>query len=149
MANLDTILPSVIEHFAQQIAKTKPVGKKMHKWKRWTAEAMLEDEGSRDRLFDVYVDQNTPMERVTDGAKTVEYNVPINIDICYHETRYQTAIGLRDFDVIQRQITSSDSSALTGYQFPIWDSAEFVPNEEDSNYRTMRIPVLIRVITTV
>jgi len=146
MATFDTVLPAIMEHFVQQIASTTPVGSKMHKWKRWTAEPMLEDEGSRDRLFDVYVDQNTPIELVTFGSTTNDYNVPVNIDICYHETRYQTAIGLRDFDVIQRQIMNSDTSALTGYNFARFESYEWLTTgEQDTEYRFLRIPVMVRV----
>jgi hypothetical protein len=149
VANFDTILPSVIEHFVQQIAKVAPIGKGMHRFKRRDAEQMLIDEGSRDRLFDVFVSEDVPPERFVTSATAIDWNVTINIDICYHVTRRQTAIAARDFDKIQRAITNSDTSSLTGYNFPYWQGYEWIPEaDENENYRFIRIPVLCRITTT-
>ena len=77
---------------------------------------------------------------------SLDYDVMVNIDICYNILDDHTIIGLRDFDMIRHQIMQSDTSGISGFNFARFEEIEWnASQEEDAKYRYMRIPITCRV----
>ncbi len=150
-SNFDTIIPPILQHFKEQIMNNIiPVGEGTCTWKHFKSSEYLEDTGARVRLFEVYVDRfSSPTNPNAIGANTTDYDVPINIDICYLKLDEHTVLGLRDFEEIRNQITNSNTSALTGYNFTRFEEMEWVEGADpEGDYRFVRIPSQVRITVT-
>jgi hypothetical protein len=140
------IMPPIIQHFIEQVYEVTPLGEGTEAWRYFDHETSqhLDEIGGDERLFEVFVSRE---ESITNpnawGSTETDYDVPVNIDICYHEKDDHTVYGLNDFEKIKRQIMNSDTSGLTGFNFARFEEYLWAPGiEEDSKYRFMRIPVI-------
>jgi hypothetical protein len=148
MANYDTIIPAIIQHFTEQVYLVEPVGAGTLSWRAWNDETCtLEDTGDRVRLFEIYADRfGTPSLPNAVMGYSTDYDMTINIDICYHIKDAQTYIGLRDFEEIRHKIMLSDTSSITGFNFARFEEIEWIDSQvEDAKFRYMRIPIMCRI----
>jgi hypothetical protein len=145
-------MPPIIQHFIEQVYLVTPLGEGTKAWRYFDTETAqhLEDVGAEERLFEVYVDRDESVSTPNAwGTDTVDYDVPVNIDICYHAKDDHTILGLHDFEEIKHQIMDSDTTALTGYNFARFEEYLWIPGEdEDDKYRYLRIPISVRVSVT-
>ena len=152
MATYLAQVPGVIQHFIEQVYQVTPLGEGMNGWRYFDVEGseQLEEVGADERLFICRVDRGgTVANPITWGNTESGYDVPFEIIICYHQKDYGTLAGLHDFEEIKRQIMTSDTSSLTGYNFARFEDYQWLPPvEEGSKYRFLRIPVTVRLSVT-
>lgn len=140
------MMVDVLNHLARCVYNVTPAGEGTAGWKRWNDEKDMVEAGDRVRLFEVHQSRDVPAEQVTIGASTTDWNVPVDIDICYHKNDAHTAIMVRDYDGIRRSVFSSDTSGLTGFNFVRFEAMEFMAGQmEDSKVRYMRMHLIIRM----
>lgn len=146
MARIDEILTGIIDHYAKCVYAVLPAGEGTMAWRRWTAEEDLTAVGDRVRLFEVHMSREEPVAPFGYGATVDRFNAPIHIDICYLKADMHSAIMARDYEAIKRAIDTSDTSSLTGFDFPQYAGYEIMPSAaEESKYRYMRIKLMTRI----
>ena len=152
MANYYDIMEPILEHFRVQVEATVPLGDNMPDFEFFESELDLVGNANRERLFDVQIDKDEPPGLPNlYGAGTVDYEVPVNIDISYLDLKANTAAAYNDLENIREKIRLSDTSALTGYEVS-WvrdPNVVWLPsNDETTKYRYMRIPYMVRIKVT-
>lgn len=151
MASILDVTAGICDHFAKCVYDVAPVGKNTKAWRRYNvgqSDQRLTQDAERVRLFEVYPDASM-FEGVVQqhGGSEVDYNVTINIDVCYGVDDLHTMIAMRDYEAIRRRIFAAPSGHLTSYQFPTFSGFEWV-ERDNSKFRYIRIPVVVRITVT-
>jgi hypothetical protein len=146
------IMPPIIQHFIEQVYEVPRLGEGANDWLYWEPPdgVKLEDAGGRDGLFQVRInDEEGIGDPISWGGDTNDYNIPMFIVVCYHSSTEYTLHGVNDAERFKIQIMNSDTSGLTGMNFARFEGEQWIPGvDEDSKYRYMRIPVMVRVSVT-
>ena len=146
------IMPPIIQHLIEQVYEVEALGEGTRSWRYFDQDTAqhLEDVGGEERVFEVFMSRDEPVSNpVAWGTTEIDYDVPINIDIRYHEKDDHTIYALNDFEKIKRQVMASDTSGLTGLNFFRFEDFALIGGDnEDDKYRFMRIPIMARVSVT-
>jgi hypothetical protein len=140
----------------KQIYKVTPSysGHEMGGFKFFKGE-QLEEAARSNRLFDIMEDDQGH-EKFFQGNGTKDYDVKINIDICYAKICYAkdsdyTTIGFSDAEKIKWQLESADKSSINPFGFNFFETNETPTIEEadeDNEWRIMTIPIMARLTVT-
>ena len=149
MADFYTVLKPIVRHFIKQVYAVTPVGEGTYKWRHWEGPEPLVGNGNRTRLFDVYMDpEQVPEEPNAVQNSEKDYDVFLNIDICYEALDAHTILGMQDYNGIDRKVELASVSGLTGYNFSKFQQPVWIEADNDTHFRYMRIPVMVRVSVT-
>lgn len=146
------IMPPIIQHFIEQVYEVAPLGAGTKAWRYFDQDTSqhLDAVGADERMFEVHVSRDQGVENPNAwGSTEIDYEITVDIDICYREKDDSTIFGLHDFEEIKRQIMSSDTSDLAGFNFARFESYQWIAGvDEQANYRFLRIPITVRVSVT-
>ena len=129
----DTVRP-IIQHLIEQVYSVDAVGEGSKSFKYWEVDtaSTFEESATRERSFAIYPSRDGEgLVKLLVGAGSVDYNMNLQISICYNNDDNATLYALNDYELIRSQINKSDVSALDGYQFTFFDGFSWQDSAED------------------
>jgi len=144
MLNLYKSLPDLITEIKKTVYSVAPAGSNMPSWKAYDGE-QLDAIGGRDRLFDVYVDEDSEPELVTAfGDGTQDLDVNLYIDVCYVKDKYHTSVAIADFQAIKTALNKRSFASIDGFNFMRVGNFNLSEGETE-NYKFLKILLIARL----
>ena len=142
MASVYTILTGCRKFIRKQIYKARASGGGK-KWQAWSGDTSMLDIASRMRVFDVVTSEDPPTLVMVHASDT-DYDVVLNVIVCYNLNENHVEIGLSDYDAIAYRLRTQ-AQTITGLNYFRIMEATWSKTED---FRYMIIPIITRITAT-
>lgn len=142
------IMDAVVKRIIKSVYKTVPSksSKALPKWKLYSGENLSEAVGMATRLFEVKESEEAP-ELVFTGSGTDDYDVKVEIEICYPDNNKLNSVARGDYNKIRNELLGSTNIELIDLGFGCFTflESELEEPDEENEYRIMTIPITCRI----
>ena len=148
MTDFFDTMSDIKKHVTKSIYRTVPShsGKQLPKWKKYKDDMDLSKSvGMATRIFDV-VEEADALELVFTCSGVDDYNVLLNIEICYPNSNKITSVAFGDYTKIKGELLGSTNIELANSNFGFFKFEEpILDDADDEAYRILTIPLMCRI----
>lgn len=148
MVEFSKALDETVKFMEQKVLNVKPFGFDAERFSKYEGETSFRDSTPANRVFEVSL-SDEPSEPLMLGSNTQDYNVIIDVVVCYEYYKSQKFNARRDYAAIRDKFVNADVSSLYQYGFHyFWIDAERYEINNENNMMYLVIPVIARYTVT-
>lgn len=142
------IVDAIKKHLVKAVYRTKPshAKKEMAKWRAYTEGEDLNDAvGKGSRVFQIKESEDAP-ELVFSGSGVDDYDVTVEIDVCYPDDNRIDTVARGDYTKIKGEVMGSTNIELIDLGFGCFTFQDSILDDaDDEEYRILTIPIVCRI----